>query len=330
MQDVTDLAFMRLMMEFGGPDLFFTEYFRVTPGFRPNREILRSITENDTGRPVIAQLIGNDPLQLADAARQLIRFPTHGIDLNLGCPAPVVYRKCAGGGLLRDPARVERLITALRDAVPGVLTVKTRVGFEVAAEFPRLIDTFSRQPIDLLTIHGRTVSERYRPWVHTRPIAEAVAKMVCPVLANGGVDSVQSAFALLAATGAHGLMIGRGAIRNPWVFQQIRDAAAQRPVFQPVGHDLLAYIHRLFEATTTPGVPEPAQVHKMKKYLNFIGAGLSPPFLHDIRRTATRRDFFFVCRRELEHDAPLDLHVPAPFTDSSPTPSSLVNTEENL
>ena len=92
MQDITDLPFWRLLARYGGADLYFTEFFRVTPHYRPERTILRSILENPTGRPVIAQIIGNDAEAMVRTARALERHPVAGVDLNLGCPAPVVYR----------------------------------------------------------------------------------------------------------------------------------------------------------------------------------------------------------------------------------------------
>jgi tRNA-dihydrouridine synthase len=93
MQDVTDLPFWRLMSKYGGADLYFTEFFRVTPHYIPERSILRSIDENPTGRPAIAQIIGNDLEAMARTARALEKHAVCAIDLNLGCPAPVVYRK---------------------------------------------------------------------------------------------------------------------------------------------------------------------------------------------------------------------------------------------
>ena len=95
MQDVTDLPFMRLMAQYGGPDVFVTEYFRVHVDSLPEPEIVRSITENRTGIPVIAQMIGQDVPSLVRTARELQRYPIAGIDLNLGCPAPVVCRGSA-------------------------------------------------------------------------------------------------------------------------------------------------------------------------------------------------------------------------------------------
>ena len=130
MQAVTDLPFWRLMQTYGGADLYYTEYFRVYEHSRLDKHILASITENPTGRPAIAQMIGNDVANLVRIARELQQYPIAAVDLNLGCPAPVVYRKCAGGGLLRQPGRVDAILGALREAVRVPFTVKTRVGFD--------------------------------------------------------------------------------------------------------------------------------------------------------------------------------------------------------
>ena len=110
MQDVTDLPFLRTIASFGGADLYVTEYFRVHIHSRLDPYILRSITENPTERPIIAQLIGQDATELARAVSDLKNYPISGVDLNLGCPAPVVYRKNAGGGLLRHPDQILSLI----------------------------------------------------------------------------------------------------------------------------------------------------------------------------------------------------------------------------
>ena len=165
MQDVTTLQFMRVIARYGGPDVYWTEYFRVHGDSRPEKWILESITNNPTGRPVVAQLIGNDIPALIRTARELQKYPIAAIDLNLGCPAPIVYRKCAGGGLLREPEKIDAILGALRDAVTVPFTVKTRIGFQSAEEFDELLPVFAKHPIDLLTIHARTVKQMYRPGV---------------------------------------------------------------------------------------------------------------------------------------------------------------------
>ncbi len=309
MQDVTDLPFMRLISGYGNADVYFTEYFRVLPHSRLDAHILRSITQNPTGRPIVAQMIGNDIPALVRTARELQHHPVAAIDLNLGCPVPIVYKKCAGGGLLRDPDRIDRILGALRAAIDLPFTVKTRIGFEDADVFDELLTVFARHDLDLLTIHARTVKEMYRSAPRYEFVAEAVGRLRCPILANGNVYSAAKAEEVLALTGAAGLMIGRGVIRNPWLFRQIREHRRGAEVFRPRGHDVLAYVHALYEAVTSDGLREAAQVANMKKYMNFIGLGVEPTgdFLNRIRRVTTAEEFFATCAEYLEHDEVMPL-----------------------
>src|SRR4029077_10017947 len=266
-------------------------------------------TENPTSRPVVAQMIGNDIPSLLRTVRELQEYPIAAIDLNLGCPAPVVYRKCAGGGLLREPQRVDAILGALRDAVKIKFTVKTRIGFDTPDVFSELLPIFAKHSLDLLTVHARTVKEMYRTEVHYEFIARAVAALACPVLANGNVYSALKADEVLRSTGARGLMIGRGAIRNPWLFHQIRQHRTGETLFVPRGLDLLDYVRVLYEAVCSPDVCESAQVQKMKKYMNYLGVGVEPTgqFLHRIRRVTTKAEFFAVCQEFLNHDLPMPL-----------------------
>jgi tRNA-dihydrouridine synthase len=309
MQDVTDLPFWRLMTAYGGADVYYTEYFRVHAVSHLEKWIVESITRNPTGRPVIAQMIGNDIPSLVRATKELQQLPIAAIDLNLGCPAPVVYRKCAGGGLLREPKRVDAILGALRAAVSIKFTVKTRLGFDTPDVFDELLPIFAKHSLDLLTVHGRTVREMYRTEVHYDFIARAVAAMPCPVLANGNVHSARKAREVLALTGARGLMIGRGVIRNPWLFHQIRQEQRGEPLFVPTGLDVLNYVRALYEAVCSPDVRESAQVQKMKKYMNYLGLGVESTgrFLHEIRRVDTKADFFRICEEFLNHDQPMPL-----------------------
>ena len=322
MQDVTDLAFMRVIARYGAPDFFFTEFFRVHAQSRPEKHILRSVTEHATGRPVFAQLIGESVPDMLRTVRELLAFPVAGIDLNLGCPAPKIYRKNVGGGLLRDPAKIDAILGALRSAVPGLLTVKMRLGFDDPANFERILELVNRHRVDLLTVHGRTVKEMYRGEVHYDLIARAVQLARCPVLANGNITSARRAAAVVAQTGAAGVMIGRHAIRNPWIFRQCREQFAPRTatgepaagVFQPTLADVRDYVDRLYSATATPGRPERIQVARMKKYLNFVGQGVDPAgaFLHDMRRAQTEAELFAACDRHLLVD-PARRFAPEPY-----------------
>ncbi|MEY4387858.1 MAG: hypothetical protein RLY20_3141 [Verrucomicrobiota bacterium] len=309
MQEVTDWAFWKLMASYGGADVYYTEYFRVYTGSHLDRTILKSVIENPTGRPAIAQMIGNDIPSLVRTAKELQQYPIVAVDLNLGCPAPVVYRKCAGGGLLREPEKVDAILGALRDAVQIKFTVKTRIGFDSPAVFDRLLPIFAKHSIDLLTVHARTVKEMYWSEVHYEFIARAVQAVRCPVLANGNIYSARKAEAVLQQTGARGLMIGRGAIRNPWMFQQIRDHLAGRTPFVPSGRDVLGYVRALWDSSIKPETRESSQVMHMKRFMNFLGLGVDAEgrFLHGIRRSTTKAEFFGICDTFFDHDRPTPL-----------------------
>lgn len=301
MQDVTDLAFMGVIAHYGAPDYFVTEFLRVHAQSHPEKHILRSIDENATGRPVFAQLIGEDIGYLSRTIDELLRHPIAGIDLNLGCPAPKVYKKNVGGGLLREPEKIGRILAGLRAAVPGLFTVKMRIGFEDTRHYDRILDLINEHRVDLLAVHGRTVKEMYRSEVHYDAIAHAVARVRCPVLANGNITTAAKAASVVASTRAAGVMIGRHAIRNPWIFRQCREHFAGLPVFRITLGDVREYIERLYRATQTPDLPEQLHVAKMKKYLNFVGQSVDPfgAFLHDMRRALTEAELFTICDRHL-------------------------------
>jgi tRNA-dihydrouridine synthase len=301
MQNVTDLAFMQVIAHYGAPDYFFTEYFRVHPQSRLDKHILRSIDENESGRPVFAQLIGHDPELLVKSALSLLEHPVAGIDLNLGCPAPFIYKQNVGGGLLRDPGRVSEILAALRAALPGLFTVKMRIGFDSLDHFETMLELVERHRVDLLSLHGRTVLEGYRSEVHYDAIARAVRSLSCPVLANGNVTSPARAVAVLAETGARGVMIGRHAIRNPWIFRQCRAAFSREALPEVRLSDLREYIERLYRAIYDPSAPPGINVTRLKRYLNFVGTSVDAEgaFLFEVRRAQTESALFGVCDRYL-------------------------------
>ncbi|MCF7687318.1 MAG: tRNA-dihydrouridine synthase family protein [Cephaloticoccus sp.] len=301
MQDVTDLAFMQVVAHYGAPDYFFTEFFRVHATSRLEKHILRSIDENTTGKPIFAQLIGEDITHLVRTVQELLAHPIAGIDLNLGCPAPKVYKKNVGGGLLRDPQRIDDILAALRACCPGLFTVKMRIGFENTAHYDTVLSSVSRHRVDLLSVHGRTVKEMYRSEVHYDQIAHAVARVSCPVLANGNVTSAVKATTIIDQTRSAGVMVGRHAIRNPWIFRQCREQFSGKAITVVTLADVREYIERLYRATAAVHLPEQAHVNKMKKYLNFVGQSVDPTgsFLYDMRRTSTEVELFTVCDRHL-------------------------------
>jgi tRNA-dihydrouridine synthase B len=314
MQDVTDICFMNVIAEYGCPDYFFTEYFRVHESSRLDKYILRSITENTTGKPIFAQMIGESIPDLVRIAKCLSDYPVAGIDLNMGCPAPRIYRKNVGGGLLRDPDKIDRILGELRANVTGRLTVKMRIGFEDTSEFDRVLNLINKHQIDLLSLHGRTVKEAYHGAVHYDAIAQAVQKLTCPVLANGNVSSVLTAISVLSQTQAAGVMVGRSAIRNPWIFKQIREALSGQEISVVTLEQVREYIDRIYQMSQVKVVAEKSRVSHLKMYLNYIGQSVDAEgmFLREMRKAQTELELFGICDRYLLTH-PQQLFSPDPY-----------------
>ena len=314
MQDVTALPFMSVVADIGSPDYFFTEYFRVHVQSRLEKHILEAITENRSGRPVFAQMIGENLDHLKRTTLELLQHDVAGIDLNMGCPAPTVYKKRCGGGLLRDPEKVDRILGTLRETIPGLFTVKMRIGFENTENFQQILHLVNKHEIDLLSLHGRTVKEMYRSQVRYERIKQAVETVNCPVLANGDVSSAARAREILDYTGASGVMIGRHAIRNPWIFRQIREFESTGKTSPIKLSEVYQYIRNLYDALAKPWIPERARVNKMKKFLNFIGQSIDPEgrFLHEARRAQNEIDLFAICDRYML-SSPLDFFADEPY-----------------
>lgn len=302
MQDVTNLWFMKVIAHYGSPDYFFTEYFRVNDTSRLNCKILAAITENDTGRPVFAQMIGESIPDLVRTAKELCKYNIAGVDLNMGCPAPRIYRKNVGGGLLREPEKVEQILGELRSAVNDKpLTVKMRLGFENTDNFYQILDIINRHNIDLLSLHGRTVKDMYHGAVKYDLIAEAVRRVHCPVLANGNINSAKTALEVLSQTGAAGVMVGRWAIGNPWLFNQIRQALQGEEITPVPLVEVRNYIDRLWQTPTASTMPERARVGYLKMFLNYIALSVDTEghFLRLMRRAQTEVEMFNLCDRFL-------------------------------
>ncbi len=286
MQDVTDLAFMRTLQRIHSlPDVFITAYFRSTSTTCALAEHnLRCIDENETGVPILAQLAGSEPEALVRDACMLLNRPgVAGINLNAGCPSPLVNRHGAGAGLLRDTPRFLRIMQELRACVPhGQFSVKCRLGWENAeAEFPGILECLAEAAPDEVGIHARTRKQLYGGSPDFHFVQQAVRTLPCPVLANGDLNTPQQACECLHRTGAAGLMLGRGAVRNPYLFRQLRGGPA------PTREEMLEYYTILTEETGRVLLhkrTEKGHCNRMKKYLAFCYPDFTPEQEYQLRR----------------------------------------------
>jgi len=221
-------------------------------------------------RPLAMQLLGKDPELLARAAERCQTLGADIVDLNMGCPMPKITGKGKGAALMRDVAATALILRALRKAVSVPLTVKIRGGWDDehlnAVEVAQMAEA---EGVDAITVHPRTRSQRYTgraPWTIIREVVEAVS---VPVTGNGDVRSMGEARCMAAETGCGSVMIGRGALGRPWIFDEAFDTLS------PEGrHDCMARVIARHVALIREHFHEKYALVQMKKHLAWYTEGL--------------------------------------------------------
>jgi tRNA-dihydrouridine synthase C len=222
MDGVTDPAFRDVLLELHSPLALggaFTEFVPVSQLPIPLRVLRRHLGTRRYGAPVGLQLMGAEDEVLAESARRAVAAGAPLVDLNFGCPAKGALRRCAGSAALDDPGRVERLVRACVEAAPEVpVTAKIRAGVEHADRVEDLARAVEAAGAAMLTVHCRTRAEAYRDPVDWTRIARAAAAVRLPVCGNGGVATHAELERMRHETGCHYVMVGRGALADPWIF----------------------------------------------------------------------------------------------------------------
>lgn len=178
----------------------------------------------------VVQILGADPVEMARAAERAQASGAAMVDVNFGCPARVVCGKTCGSAIMREPQLAGKILRAVASAVTIPVSVKMRTGWDAATKTAVPIAQMAQDAgFSLVTVHGRTRSERFSGNVNAADIAEVVRAVSLPVLANGDAATPAKALALLRETGAAGVMIGRAACGNPWIFSRTRALLAGRP-----------------------------------------------------------------------------------------------------
>jgi tRNA-dihydrouridine synthase B len=222
MAGVTDKFFRRLCRELGA-GYAVSEMLAANPALRnTSKSRRRGDFEGETS-PVAVQIAGSDPRWMADAARFNVRRGAEIIDINMGCPVKKVCNKLAGSALLSHPHRVRHILEAVVDAVDVPVTLKIRTGPSPDnRNGPEIAAMAEAAGIAALAVHGRTRADRFRGQAEYATIREICREVRIPVFANGDIDNPQKARAILDDTAADGLMVGRAAQGNPWIFREIR------------------------------------------------------------------------------------------------------------
>lgn len=220
MAGVTDLPFRLLCREMGA-GMVCMEMVSAKAIYYNNKNTEELLAVHPKECPASLQLFGSDPEIVAEMAARIEERPFSVLDFNMGCPVPKVVNNGEGSALMKDPELTDKLLTALVKAVKKPVTVKIRKGFDDssvnAVEIAKIAESCG---VAAVAVHGRTRAQYYSgraDWEIIRRVKEAVK---IPVIGNGDVDSPQAAKAMLESTGCDGVMIGRAAQGNPWIFQQ--------------------------------------------------------------------------------------------------------------
>ena len=249
MAGVTDMPFRVICHEMGCPmatsEMVSAKGFLLAPkGNRATAQLL-AVSPREEGA-VALQLFGHEPEIMARAAETLTRDGQYAmLDINMGCPVPKIVGNGEGSALMRDPVQAAQIVKAVAQASHVPVSVKMRLGFEAGSESYLLLGQLAQESgAAMITLHARTRSQFYEGRADWSAIRRLRERVDIPVVGNGDVASAQDALRMLEETGCAGVAVGRAAQGNPWIFAQIRDALAGRPVTEPAPEEKLAVLMR--------------------------------------------------------------------------------------
>ena len=282
MAGVTDTVFRRFIRNLGGCGLIMTEFtsshgvLRSVQGEQRGRRSFRYLYYEPDEHPIAAQLFGSDPEVMADAARVVEDHGFDTVDLNFGCPVKKVVKCNGGSGLLRDLPLVEKILRKVRAAVKIPFTCKFRSGWNekeiVAVPMARLAEDCGLQAVAL---HGRTREQGYAGEADWDLIAEVKQAVRIPVIGNGDVSKPEDALRMFRQTGCDGVMIGRAASSNPWIFRQIEQYVHTGRYDQPTEQNRYEMIRDYYGALMeNPDNVAGDVCGKMKQFASYFTRGV--------------------------------------------------------
>lgn len=223
MADMTDESFSVICKKLDAP-FIFREMVSSEALVRGSKKTLAMARFSEKNRPLVQQIFGANPQVMAKAAKIIEqKFAPDGIDINMGCPAKKIISQNAGADLIKNPELAIKIIKAIKKFIKIPLSVKTRTGWSSAKEILTFASLIEKAGADLITVHGRTKIQGYSGKANWRIIGKVKNILTIPVILNGDIFNADDARRALEETGADGLMIGRGALGNPWIFKQIKD-----------------------------------------------------------------------------------------------------------
>ncbi|HEX8089971.1 MAG TPA: tRNA dihydrouridine synthase DusB [Blastocatellia bacterium] len=275
MAGVTDSSFRRLIKELSGVGLIVTEFISVEGITRGNMRTHRMMKFLPEERPLSIQIFGYDDDRMVAAAEIIQEVGADIVDINCGCPAKKVVKGGGGSSLLRDLPQLEKILRRVRRAVSIPLTMKIRTGWDDssinAIEVARLIEDCGG---NMVAIHGRTRMQGYSGRANWDVIAAVKRAVAIPVIGCGDIITASQAIDRLKETGVDAVMIGRGAVANPWIFRQTAELMRGETVYEPPLEEKQRVLHRYYDLLRDE-MHERALAGKLKQMCGYFTHGLA-------------------------------------------------------
>lgn len=274
MAGVTDYTFRRLIKRRGGVGLVVSEFISVEGLTRNNPKSKRQMHFDEEERPFAVQIFGGNSDRMAMGAEMAEEVGADILDVNCGCPAPKVVKNGGGSGLLREPERLETILKGIKKSISIPLTLKMRIGYSDstinAVEIAKMAEQCG---VEHIQVHGRTKEQGYKGlanWDVIKAVKEAVS---VPVSGNGDITTIEYGLKKWRESGVDGILIGRGAMQNPWIFRQFQDVLERREPYQPDLAEKKAVLLEFFEMLGEE-MPEIVALGKMKQLAGQFTKGL--------------------------------------------------------
>ncbi|HMQ02674.1 MAG TPA: tRNA dihydrouridine synthase DusB [Pyrinomonadaceae bacterium] len=275
MAGVTDYTFRRLIKRRGGVGLVVSEFISVEGLTRNNPKSKRQMRFDEEERPFAVQIFGGRPERMAMGAEMAEEVGADILDVNCGCPAPKVVKNGGGSGLLREPALLETILKEIKRSITIPLTLKLRTGYTDASINVVDVAKMAEQcGVEHIQVHGRTREQGYKGlanWDLIRQVKEAVS---VPVSGNGDITTIEYGIRRWLESGTDGILIGRGAMQNPWIFRQMQDVLQGREPYQPDLAEKKAVLLEFF-GMCREEMPEIVALGKMKQLAGQFTKGLA-------------------------------------------------------
>lgn len=274
MAGVTDYTFRRLIKRRGGVGLVVSEFISVEGLTRGNPKAKRQMRFDEEERPFAVQIFGGQPERMVMGAEMAEEVGADILDVNCGCPAPKVVKNGGGSGLLKDPSRLETILKEIKKAITIPLTLKVRTGFSESTINVVDIAIMAEQcGVGHIQVHGRTRDQGYKGLANWELIKHVKDAVSIPVSGNGDITSIEYGMQRWRESGTDGILIGRGAMQNPWIFHQFADALAGRQIYQPSLDEKKKVLLEFF-GMCREEMPELVALGKMKQLAGQFTKGL--------------------------------------------------------